>query len=119
MPRQPSRFAPSRATSAARNCPTGVAVCSQPVKRTRTCSGTDSCSSGVPAAHSPPTPNPAMNRKTAKLTTPTDNPQSAVKMEYTTMVQHMTRTRPNRSAAQPHTMEQAQPSMKMENSSPP
>jgi hypothetical protein len=31
------------------------------------------------------------------------------------MVQHITRTRPNRSAIQPQNMEQAQPTMKIEN----
>ena len=45
------------------------------------CSGTDSCSSGVPAAHSPPMPNPARKRKMPKLTNPQLNPQSAVNSE--------------------------------------
>ena len=64
-------------------------------------------------------PNPATKRKTANMTRPVDRPHKAVKTEYTSTVQHITRTRPTRSAAQPQTMEQAHPSMKTENSSPP
>ncbi len=59
----------------------GVAVCSQPARRTRMASGTDSCSSGVPAAHSPPMPNPATKRNTANITSPVDRPHSPVNTE--------------------------------------
>ena len=83
------------------------------------CSGTDSCSSGVPAAHSPPIPNPATNRNTANITSPVAIPHSPVNTEYTSTVRHMMRTRPTLSAAQPQTIEHAQPSMNTENSSPP
>ena len=81
MPRQPSVLTQISVARAARNSPVGVAVCSQPASRTRMLSGTDSCSSGVPAAHSPPMPKPAMKRKMANITNPVDRPQRPVKME--------------------------------------
>jgi hypothetical protein len=70
-----------KAMSAARVRPVGVAVWSQPARRTRIVSGTDSCSSGVPAAHSPPMPKPARKRKTANAATVGASPQQAVKTE--------------------------------------
>ncbi len=66
---------------AARNRPVGAAVCSHPAIRTRIDSGTDSCSSGVPAAHSPPMPNPATKRNIANMTKPVDRPHSPVNSE--------------------------------------
>ena len=81
MPRQPSRFPALSVTSAAMNNPVGVAVCSQPASRTRVFSGTDSCSNGVPAAHSPPMPKPATNRNSANITTPVERPHNAVNTE--------------------------------------
>ncbi len=93
--------------------PAGVAVCSQPDRRTRIDSGTDSWSSVVPAAHSPPTPNPARKREQPKRKSPVANPPTPVKTEYTRIVKLMTRTRPIRSASQPQNIEHAQPSMKM------
>ena len=81
MPRQPSVLAQTSVANAAMNSPVGVAVCSQPASRTRIDSGTDSCSKGVPAAHSPPIPNPAMKRNTANITRPVANPHNAVNTE--------------------------------------
>ena len=81
MPRQPSMPPATSVTNAARNSPVGVAVCSQPARRTRVFSGTDSCSSGVPAAHSPPMPKPAAKRNSANITMPVDSPHNAVNTE--------------------------------------
>ncbi|MHC2337630.1 hypothetical protein ACVIW0_006919 [Bradyrhizobium sp. USDA 4454] len=81
MPRQPSVLPIASVTAAARNNPVGVAVCSHPASRTRVFSGTDSWSSGVPAAHSPPMPKPATNRNKANITIPVASPHNAVNSE--------------------------------------
>ncbi len=80
-PRHPKTGSVPKATTAASVSPIGVALWSQPASRTRIVSGTNSCSRGVPAAHSPPMPKPARKRKTANAATVGARPQQAVKME--------------------------------------